>query len=191
MLAYSGKGHFIIEPLNINNILNKMNLIFKSVISKNIILNMNLAKKLLSINADVTQIQQVIMNLISNAAEAIGDKSGFITISTGVIQINSQDFDETITENALPKGNYVYLEINDTGCGMDKETKNRIFEPFFSTKFTGRGLGLAAVLGVIRGHKGYMQIHSEQNNGTSIKVFFPCVPDVNVIPEKKRKKRKL
>jgi len=185
MLAYSGKGHFIIEPLNINDILNKMNLILRSVISKNINFNMNLAKNLPKINADITQIQQVIMNLTTNASEAIGDDSGLITISTG-IKINSQNFDET-TGNDLPKGNYVYFEINDTGCGMDKETQDKIFEPFFTTKFTGRGLGLAAVLGVVRGHKGYMKIHSEQNEGTSIRVFFPGISDIYEIPDKKPK----
>ncbi len=178
MLAYSGKGHFIVEPLNINNILNNMNLIFKSVISKNVILNMNLAKEVLTINADATQIQQVIMNLVSNASEAIGNKSGLITISTGIMQASAQNIDKII-ENDLPDGNYVYFEINDTGCGMDKETRDRIFEPFFTTKFTGRGLGLAAVLGVVRGHKGYMKIHSEQNNGTSIRVLFPYIPDIS------------
>src|SRR5690606_1971137 len=114
----------------------------------------NFAANLPTIEADATQIRQVVMNLITNASEALGDKSGSITITTGVMYCDRAALSNMLIDEYIPEGDYVYLEIADTGCGMDEETATRIFDPFFTTKFTGRGLGLAAVLGIVRGHKG-------------------------------------
>jgi CheY-like chemotaxis protein len=126
--------------------------------------------------ADPAQIRQVIMNLVINASEAIGEKSGVISISTGVTRIDRPYLASTVANPELPEGDYVFLEISDSGCGMTPETQARIFDPFFTTKFTGRGLGLAAVLGIIRGHKGALKVYSEPGRGTTFKLLFPAVP---------------
>lgn len=126
------------------------------------------------INADPSQVRQVIMNLIINASEAIGDGPGEITISAGT-KFCDRLYLHTATHNdELPEGEYAFLEVRDTGCGMDRETLERIFEPFFTTKFTGRGLGLAAVIGIVRGHRGSIKISSEPGRGTTFQVLFPA-----------------
>ena len=114
------------------------------------------------------------MNLIINASEAIGEKSGVVTVSTGVIQAERSYLSETYLDENLPEGYYVSLEVADTGCGMDEQTQQKIFDPFFTTKFTGRGLGLAAVLGIVRGHGGALKIDSQPQRGSTFKVLFPA-----------------
>ncbi len=123
---------------------------------------------------DATQMRQVIMNLVINASEAIGDVSGVISISTGLTRVDRDYLHSTLMDPDLPEGDYVFLEVSDSGCGMSAETKARIFDPFFTTKFTGRGLGLAAVLGIVRGHKGAMKVYSEVGRGTTFKLLFPA-----------------
>ncbi|MCF6286140.1 MAG: response regulator, partial [Candidatus Hydrogenedentes bacterium] len=112
---------------------------------------------------------------VINASEAIGEKSGIISIATGAMVCDSAYLSETYLDDGLAEGVYVYMEVADTGRGMDKETQARIFDPFFTTKFTGRGLGMAAVLGIVRGHKGAIEVYSELGKGTTIKVLFPAV----------------
>jgi nitrogen-specific signal transduction histidine kinase/CheY-like chemotaxis protein len=175
MLAYSGKGRFVIEPININEVVEEMAHLLEVSISKKAVLNKRFSDNLPSIMADATQIRQVIMNLITNASEAVGSKSGIITITTGAMDCDGRYLEETYLDQDLNEGQYVYLEISDTGCGMDEATKSRIFDPFFSTKFTGRGLGLAAVLGIVRGHHGAVTVYSEPGRGTTFKILFPVV----------------
>ncbi|MCX5768789.1 MAG: response regulator, partial [Candidatus Hydrogenedentes bacterium] len=117
---------------------------------------------------------QVFMNLITNASEALGDKNGDITVTTGAMECNREYLRETYLDEELPEGLYVYCEVSDTGCGMDAKTRPRIFDPFFTTKFTGRGLGLAAVLGIVRGHRGAIRVYSEPGRGTKFKILFPA-----------------
>ncbi|MCK5520907.1 MAG: hypothetical protein KAI81_07330, partial [Candidatus Marinimicrobia bacterium] len=179
MLAYSGKGHFVVESINLNVMIDEMMHLLKTFISKKAILNLNLADSIPNVEADVTQIRQVFMNLITNASEAIGDRSGIIAISSGVMEVDDNYFDATVIDNDLKPGYYSYFEVSDTGVGMDKETQAKIFDPFYTTKFTGRGLGLAAVLGIIMGHKGSIKIYSEVNKGTTFKVLFPCDPEMS------------
>ncbi|HNV71877.1 MAG TPA: response regulator, partial [Candidatus Ozemobacteraceae bacterium] len=126
------------------------------------------------IDGDPTQIRQVLMNLVINASEAIGDKSGIISVSTGVMHCVREYLAESYLDDNLTEGPYVFLEIADTGCGMTREIQQRIFEPFFTTKFQGRGLGMAAVLGIVRGHHGAIKIYSEAGKGTTFKVLFPA-----------------
>lgn len=175
MLAYSGKGKFILETINLSSLVEEMTQLLKVTISKKVTLKYNFEKKLPNIEADSTQIQQVVMNLIVNASEAIGDKTGVILVKTGILQADSSFFSETYLEQKLPEGTYVFLEVSDTGAGMDEQTKNKIFDPFFTTKFSGRGLGLAAVLGIVRGHRGTIQVFSIPGRGTTLKVLFPAV----------------
>jgi len=113
------------------------------------------------------------MNLITNASDAVGDRSGTITIETGVMQATREYLADAYAA-AVEPGEYVYLEVRDTGCGMDEQTRQRIFDPFFTTKFTGRGLGLAAVLGIVRGHRGAIRIQSAPGRGTTFRVLFPA-----------------
>jgi CheY-like chemotaxis protein len=124
--------------------------------------------------ADATQIRQVVMNLITNAAEAIGAGSGTITLRTGEIRARRSHFRHSYPGDPLPAGLYVYLDVADTGSGMDDETIARIFDPFFTTKFTGRGLGLAAVLGIVRGHRGALKVASQPGKGTTFRLLFPA-----------------
>ena len=173
MLAYSGRGQFVVELIDLDNLIDEMLHLLGTCISKKVILNLNLEKELPKIKADATQLRQVLMNLLINASEAIGDKSGVITISTGAMHVRHDYLLKTYLDEDLTPGLYVCLEVSDTGCGMDKTTKERLFEPFFSTKFTGRGLGMAAVLGIVRGHKGAVKVYSEPGKGTTFKILFP------------------
>jgi PAS domain S-box-containing protein len=174
MLAYSGKGRFVIEPLNLNSLVEEMLHILKVSISKQAVLRFNYSPHLPTIEADATQVRQILMNLVINASEAIGERSGVIAISTGMMDCDRQYLQGTSLDEELPEGMYVYTEVADTGCGMDKETLSKLFDPFFSTKFTGRGLGMAAVLGIIRGHHGAIKVYSEPDKGTTFKVLFPA-----------------
>jgi two-component system cell cycle sensor histidine kinase/response regulator CckA len=174
MLAYSGKGRFVVEPLNLNEVVREMTRMLEVSISKTAVLKFNLAHNLPSVEADATQVRQVLMNLMTNASEAIGERSGSISISTGAMRCDRGYLTETYLSEPLATGTFVYVEVADTGCGMTPEVKTKIFDPFFTTKFTGRGLGMAAVLGIVRGHKGAIKIYSEPGRGTTIKVLLPA-----------------
>ncbi|RLA16146.1 MAG: hypothetical protein DRQ60_01340 [Gammaproteobacteria bacterium] len=173
LLAYSGKGRFVVRPVNLSMLVDEMQQLLQVTISKNITFRHRVNPDLPAVEADVTQIQQVIMNLITNASEAIGDQSGIITITTGVIDCDRTYLQKAFAEEELAAGHYVFLEITDNGEGMDEPTRSQIFDPFFTSKFTGRGLGLSAVLGIVRGHKGAIQVYSEPGKGTSFKLLFP------------------
>ena len=153
MLAYSGKGKFMVEPLNLSKLIPDMSSLVRRSIPKKIALRLDLEEDLPAIEADRGQIQQVFMNLALNAAEAIGSQEGLITVKTGTQEVHAAYVRLHPGTEALPPGKYVFFDVRDTGCGMDPATKAKIFDPFFSTKFTGRGLGLAAVSGILRGHR--------------------------------------
>lgn len=187
LLAYSGKGRFVIQPVNFNHIIEEMTRILEVSISKKIVLKYNLADHLPSVEADIAQMRQIIMNLIINASDAIGEKSGIITITTGAMECDKNYLTEVYLNENLPEGIYIYIEVSDTGSGMDKETKEKIFDPFFSTKFSGRGLGLAAVLGILRGHKGTIKVYSEVGRGTTFKILLPASKRDAVIFKPKEK----
>lgn len=173
MLAYSGKGRFIIRPIDINYLIKGLSELVKSSISKNVVLHLNLPVNIPPIMADSSQIEQIIMNLLINASEAIGDKTGIINLMTGVEEFSKEKLDKSRVQEKLPPGKYLYLNISDSGCGMKPETLDKIFDPFYSTKFTGRGLGMSAVMGIVKAHKGAIFIESEDGKGTDIKVLFP------------------
>ena len=133
----------------------------------------NLAADLPAVSADATQIRQIIMNLVINAAEAVGERSGVIAMSTGLTRADAAFLQDAQVGGDQPPGDYVFLEVADNGCGMNQETLARIFDPFFTTKFTGRGLGLAAVLGIVRGHHGALKVQSEPGRGTIFRLLLP------------------
>jgi len=172
MLAYSGKGRFMVEPVDLSEVVDEMARMLEVSVTKKAILKYDLPKGLPLIIADIAQIQQVVMNLIINASESIGDRSGTVFVKTGIIEC-SRKYLKAYQQNDLAEGNYVFLEVTDNGCGMDKAILLKIFDPFFTTKFIGRGLGLSAVQGIVNGHKGAIRIYSEPGRGTTFKVLFP------------------
>jgi PAS domain S-box-containing protein len=174
MLAYSGQGRFVVEPLDLSDLIPEMSVLVGPAISKKIAQRLDLARNLPAIEADRGQVQQVFMNLVVNAAEAIDTSEGLITVRTGVMDVD-EAYHKLRPETAgLLPGRHVYLEVRDTGCGMDEATRARIFDPFFSTKFVGRGLGLAAVAGILRGHKGAITVDSAPGEGSCFTVLFPA-----------------
>ncbi len=174
MLAYSGRGRFVLEEINVSELLNEISVLLESSIPKKVKLNLELSPDLPSVRVDATQLRQIMMNLVINAAEAIGEKNGIIRCITGLERATREYLDDAINGATLPEGDYVFVEVSDTGCGMDAETMKRIFEPFFTTKFTGRGLGLAATLGIVRGHRGALRVYSEVGRGTVFKILLPA-----------------
>ncbi len=180
MLAYSGKGRFVVEPIDAGELVEEMAHLLAVSISKKTVLEFNFAENLPAFDGDMTQIRQVIMNLITNASEAIGDEGGTIVLTTGAMECGRDCLNEinevlgSGLDKPLPEGVYVYFEVSDTGCGADAETVEKIFDPFFTTKFTGRGLGMSAVLGIVRGHRGGIKIRSEVGQGTTFTVLFPA-----------------
>ncbi len=173
LLAYSGKGKFVLEIVDLSSLVEEMAHLLEISISKDITLIYDFDKNLPPIEADPTQIRQVVMNLITNASEAIGKKWGRIHITTGRHSFENEDLSHYLFQEEFGEGEYCYIEVRDTGCGMSEETLKKIFDPFYTTKFTGRGLGLAAVLGIVRGHKGTIKVDSDEINGTTFRAIFP------------------
>ena len=182
MLAYSGKGRFVVEALSLNEVIEEMTHLLEVSLSKKAALSYHLATNLPPIEADATQIRQVIMNLITNASEAIEESTGAISITTGAMECNREYLTTAYLDKDLKAGQYVYVEVADTGCGMTAQVQQRMFDPFFTTKFTGRGLGMAAMLGIVRGHQGAIKVSSEPGQGTTIKVLFPARADMHIRP---------
>ena len=174
MLAYSGRGQLVAEAIDVGALIDDMRGFLRSTVSKKALLDIDLGENLPLMRGDASQISQVIMNLVLNASEAMGETGGVITISIGVRQCSGKDLQGMCGDECLPPGPYLTLEISDTGSGMDAATQDRIFEPFFTTKFSGRGLGLSAVLGIVRGHKGGLRLSSEVGKGTTFEIFFPA-----------------
>ncbi len=180
MLAYSGKGMFVVKAINLSDLVENMGKLIDVSLAKNVVLKYHLTENLPPIDADVAQMQQVVLNLITNASEAIEGKSGVISMSTGVMQVNADYLNGCVGSEQLQPGRYITLEVSDTGCGMDAQIQKKIFDPFFTTKFTGRGLGMSAMLGIVKGHQGALRIYSEPGDGTTIKIVFP-ISDESVV----------
>jgi signal transduction histidine kinase len=175
MLAYSGRSFRNMTSVNLSHLIEGMGHLLKSMIADHIALQYRLAADLPAIAGDVNQLQQVVINLISNAAEAIGESGGLITVTTGAVSGETALLERgSSATDEEPGGRFAYLEIADTGCGMDSAMTRKIFDPFFTTKFVGRGLGLAAVDGIVRGHRGTIQVSSEFGRGTAFRIMFPC-----------------
>ena len=175
MLAYSGKGMFVVQPVALSELVGGIAELIGGTISKKAVLTSAFDPDTPTIVGDVTQLRQVVLNLLTNASEALGDETGTIALSTGRVEADRPLLAGYELSDGLPAGRYAFLEVADSGRGMDAETRARLFEPFFSTKFVGRGLGLAAVQGIVRGHGGAIRISSEPGRGTSFKILFPAV----------------
>jgi CheY-like chemotaxis protein len=172
MLAYSGKSKFVVGSFNLTSLVKEMTHLLEVSISKRIKLEYNFTEEGTLIDGDASQIRQVVMNLITNASDAIGNKKGTIVVSTGVMDCPASYLAGCYIAGNTQPGRYVFVEVSDTGCGMDIATQQKMFDPFFTTKVKGRGLGLAAVLGIVRSHKGTLKVYSELGKGTNFKVLF-------------------
>jgi len=176
LLAYAGKGNLRMSPLNLNLQVQEMTQLLTVSISKKAVIRYDFAPSLPLVQADAAQMQQLIMNLVTNASDAIGEEtSGLITLRTLEQTLDDAYIASVVPSLPLIPGHYVILEVNDTGCGMSPEVMARMFDPFFTTKFTGRGLGLSAMMGTLRSHQGSVKIYSEPGRGTCFKVFLPAL----------------
>ncbi|HEY1494439.1 MAG TPA: ATP-binding protein [Candidatus Solibacter sp.] len=174
MLAYSGRGRFHIERLDLSNAVRQITNLVQASIPKSVRLTFALGEGLPAIEGDSSQLQQVVMNLVINGAEAIGTEQGTVEVQTLSRRAEQAELTAGVTGAPGAAGEYVVLEVRDTGGGMDEETRTRIFDPFFTTKFAGRGLGLSAVLGIVRAHRGTLTVESRPGYGTRFRVFIPC-----------------
>ncbi len=174
MLAYAGKGVRLRQPLDLSEVADDVVTLLRDTSTDLPRVETDLARDLPPIQADTTQMRQVIQNLIQNAVEASADSdSARILVSTGVEVPDEQQLSDTYLDGPLPSGDHVFLEVADQGVGIGPEDMERVFDPFFSTKFTGRGLGLAVVLGAVHANDGVIRVDSEQGSGTTVRVWFP------------------
>jgi PAS domain S-box-containing protein len=183
MLAYAGKGAFVIEDVNLSALVTETTRLIRTSIPKSVDLMFHLSTTPPNFRADKSQMRQIIMNLIINAAEALGEHPGLVTVSTGTRLVDNKFIAKMKLPVGTPHGKFACLEVQDNGCGMDETTKSRMFDPFFTTKFTGRGLGLAAVQGIVRAHRGLLVVKSDVGRGTSFEVLFPAGTDP-LLPQK-------
>jgi signal transduction histidine kinase/CheY-like chemotaxis protein len=174
LLAYSGKGRFVVQPLNLSGLVREISGLIQPSIPKMVRLRLDLDFNLPLIQADSSQLQQLIMNLVINGAESIGDRAGVVAVTTKSCDIAGEAIPRAIPPTEIRPGRYVCLEVKDNGAGMDAQTMSKIFDPFFTTKFTGRGLGLAAALGIVRGHRGGIEVESSPGEGATFRVYLPA-----------------
>lgn len=173
MLTYAGRAERDVNPLDLNTLIREMAEFMAAALPKNVKLEIDTAASLPRIDADSGQMQQVVMNLLMNAAEACSGRAGVVRLTTATMQLTGAEAEFRTAEHAVPPGNYVVLRVADNGCGMSPETLSRIFEPFFTTKFTGRGLGLASIRGIVRAHAGGIHVESAADRGTTFTLVFP------------------
>ena len=174
MLAYSGRGRFTIGPIDLGALVAESIPLLRLSLPKTARLTLDLAPGLPAVIADASQLRQIVMNLVMNAAEALPASGGDILARTSLVEGNAELFKTCVLQPTLPEGPYLCLEVTDTGSGMTAETIAKIFDPFFTTKFTGRGLGLAAVQGIVRGHEGALRVVSQPGKGTSFFLYLPA-----------------
>jgi PAS domain S-box-containing protein len=174
LLAYAGKGRYFLEPVALPKLIGNIKALIESSVPKHVELDLDIPWDLPAIEADAGQMQQLLMNLVINAAEAIDQPRGRVLVRAGIRQLDSSYIHKELPSYQVAPGAYVSVEVTDDGCGMDEQTLARVFDPFFTTKFTGRGLGLAAVQGIVRGHKGALKVSSAPGKGTTFLVLLPA-----------------
>ncbi len=177
LLGYAGKGKFVVAPISVDSVVQDLAPLLRASISKEIRLESELAVGANAVQGDETQLRQVLLNLVTNAAEAIGPAVGVIVIRTGVGEMTEAAAQGASLAGEPVSGRYVYLEVEDSGAGISPADRAKIFDPFFTTKFTGRGLGLAAVLGIVKGHHGSISVDSAPGRGTRFRVLLPALDE--------------
>jgi two-component system cell cycle sensor histidine kinase/response regulator CckA len=178
LLAYAGKGRFLIQPVDLCRLVTEVSTLIRASISKKVTLVIDVPDDCIFIDADRAQLQQLVMNLVINGGEAIGDQPGTLTVRIRTERFTERRQSPRTEGFPISAGDYVRIDVSDTGAGMDNETRNRIFEPFFTTKFLGRGLGLSAALGIVRGHRGAIGVRSEPGLGTTFTILLPLPREV-------------
>jgi len=186
MLAYTGKGKFVIERVDVSSIVTEMAQLLSAGIPKETALQLNLAEGLPLVEGDATQLRQVTMNLITNASDAVDHKDGVISVTTGVVHADRWILSTAYIDDQLPDGEYVFVEVSDNGVGMDETTRARIFDPFFTTKVAGHGLGMSAVLGIVRGHRGAVHLRSKPGKGSMFRILLPVAPSIPEVRQQHR-----
>ncbi len=177
MLAYAGKVPIVTALVELEEIVEEMGELLRASIPASTFIRYSFDKEVPPLQGDASQIRQVTLNLITNASEAIGEGGGEISLAVQSLKCTSEDLSEMEFSEGLMPGQYAALTVTDTGSGMDDATRKKIFEPFYTTKFTGRGLGMAAVVGIVRAHGGAIRIETEVGQGSSISVFFPAASE--------------
>ncbi len=172
MLAFAGRGRLVIRRLDLNALIESMADLLRTKGGAGEV-QYALDPTVAPVEADASQLHQLVLNLAVNAVESLGDDHGVIRLSTGTVECDRSFLNETYPETNREEGYYSFIEVSDTGTGMDESTLARIFDPFFTTKFTGRGLGLAAVMGIVRGHCAAIKVDSEPGKGSTFTVLFP------------------
>ena len=173
MLAYSGRGRFVVRQVNLGTLLQENAHLFRAAVPRTVTMTLDIDPDVPTIAADPGQLQQVVMNLITNAAEAVGEGPGVVTLSVGARVCSAAELARSRIETAATPGIFVHIVVTDTGCGMDHETERRLFDPFFTTKFAGRGLGMAVVLGIVRSQHGAVIVDTSVGAGTTVRVMLP------------------
>ena len=183
MLAYSGRSEFVLSDLDLQQLVEEFTDLLEAMVSKKAEMKFGTDEPVYTIKGDVTQIRQVVLNLVANASDALDQAGGEITITTGSLMCDAVYLSVPHLDQEREPGLYSYVQVSDTGSGMDEETRTRIFDPFFTTKFTGRGLGMASALGIVNGHRGLIKVSSEPGRGTTIRVLFPVAEGAPEDPE--------
>ena len=176
LLAYAGKGRFVVEKINISELIQETSQLIEASIPRKVQVIFELEQTFPPVQGDSGKLQQVFINLIINAAEAIGEKNGTVIARSGLQVADEMYLQSMFTGCDVQPGQFVLVEVHDTGCGMDEATQAKIFDPFFTTKFTGRGLGLAAVQGIVRSHGGALKVYSKPGEGSTFKLLLPVLP---------------
>jgi len=174
MLAYSGRGTFVTEHVRLDSVVREMAVLLRTIVSKGATLELDLSPT--CVDGDVTHLRQVVMNLITNASDALADRPGFIRLRTDVHTLAAPLQSACMTD-PIPPGDYAVVEVEDSGEGMSEAVLARIFDPFFTTKMGGRGLGLAAVLGIVRAHRGLVDVKSRPGEGTTFTLLLPLATE--------------
>ncbi len=173
MLAYSGRGKFFSEPFKLNDLVSDMMPLLRASVTRTANFECELAPNLPEVEGDAAQFRQILVNLVTNASESLDEKQGAVRVRTGLEYCSEEFLERTYLPEPLPAGDYVVLEVSDTGCGMEAEVLEKIFDPFYTTRFAGRGLGLPAVLGIVRSHKGALRLDTVPGQGTRFSLYFP------------------
>jgi len=173
LLSYAGKGKVLVELLDLNQLVTSMSQLLRASVSKVIRLELLLCPDAVPVQVDVTQLRQVILNLVTNAAEAIDAAGGNIWVRTGCVEVTPATAHSSFAPIEPPAGSYAFLEVEDDGIGISEETRGRLYDPFFTTKFSGRGLGLAAVLGIVKSHNGAILLDTQPGEGSRFRVLLP------------------
>ena len=189
MLAYTGKSVLNLVAVSLNDVINDIKKLISLSVQKSISLNYNLSSSSKKVLTDVNQVKQVILNLVINASEAIGDNTGVITITTGSENINTIEKEKIHPVFDLKPGEYSFIEITDTGYGIEEKNVKNIFDPFFTTKFTGRGLGLSVVQGIVKASKGFIEVKSQIEKGSTFRVYFPVTDEMQIITTSREERK--